>query len=84
MDPHNSLVLTLLQLGNSLTGVNQKLRNTSTSFKFVKSSSATRLGNLLAMSVINDGGRSPLFLGFSRESPHTTDGSLKGSWPASL
>lgn len=80
MDPHNSLVLTLLQLGNSLTGVNQKLRNTS--FKFVKS--ATRLGNLLAMSVINDGGRSPLFLGFSRESPHTTDGSLKGSWPASL
>lgn len=82
MDPHNSLVLTLLQLGNSLTGVNQKLRNTS--FKFVKSSSATRLGNLLAMSVINDGERSPLFLGFSRESPHTTDGSLKGSWPASL
>lgn len=82
MDPHNSLVLTLLQLGNSLTGVNQKLRNTS--FKFVKSSSATRLGNLLAMSVINDGGRSPLVLGFSRESPHTTDGSLKGSWPASL
>lgn len=82
MDPHNSLVLTLLQLGNSLTSVNQKLRNTS--FKFVKSSSATRLGNLLAMSVINDGGRSPLFLGFSRESPHTTDGSLKGSWPASL
>lgn len=83
MDPHNSLVLTLLQLGNSLTGVGviQKLRNTS--FKFVKSSSATRLGNLLAMSVINDGGRSPLFLGFSRESPHTT-GSLKGSWPASL
>lgn len=81
MDPHNSLVLTLLQLGNSLTGVNQKLRNTS--FKFVKSF-ATRLGNLLAMSVINDGGRSPLFLGFSRESPHTTDGSLKGSWPASL
>lgn len=81
MDPHNSLVLTLLQLGNSLTGVNQKLRNTS--FKFVKSSSVTRLGNL-AMSVINDGGRSPLFLGFSRESPHTTDGSLKGSWPASL
>lgn len=81
MDPHNSLVLTLLQLGNSLTGVNQKLRNTS--FKFVKSS-ATRLGNLLAMSVINDGGRSPMFLGFSRESPHTTDGSLKGSWPASL
>lgn len=83
MDPHNSLVLTLLQLGNSLTGVGviQKLRNTS--FKFVKSSSATRLGNL-AMSVINDGGRSPLFLGFSRESPHTTDGSLKGSWPASL
>lgn len=82
MDPHNSLVLTLLQLGNSLTGVNQKLRNTS--FKFVKSSSATRFGNLLAMSVINDGWRSPLFLGFSRESPHTTDGSLKGSWPASL
>lgn len=82
MDPHNSLVLTLLQLGNLLTGVNQKLRNTS--FKFVKSSSATRLGNLKAMSVINDGGRSPLFLGFSRESPHTTDGSLKGSWPASL
>lgn len=78
MDPHNSLVLTLLQLGNSLTGVNR-----NTSFKFVKSSSATRLGNL-AMSVINDGGRSPLFLGFSRESPHTTDGSLKGSWPASL
>lgn len=82
MDPHNLLVLTLLQLGNSLTGVNQKLRNTS--FKFVKSSSATRLGNLFAMSVINDGGRSPLFLGFSRESLHTTDGSLKGSWPASL
>lgn len=81
MDPHNSLDLTLLQLGNSLTGVIQKLRNTS--FKFVKSSSATRLGNRLAMSVINDGGRSPLFLGFSRESPHT-NGSLKGSWPASL